>query len=358
MNKISTLFAFACSFVFGSAAWAQTSEGFNTSDEVATLRSNCWQFNGFSYSTNDLGGGTGSVVAPLSDLPTIHTPLLSKPAGDLTVTLTYRVITTKPGINSIKADVWGNGIAYTDIVGKKNVNTGDLNSITFTLDAKNVPSLFSVVISGSNMSVEIDNVIINAAPAPGGCVAPITLPVKLMNFQGSVAGNKAQLKWSVADNETGNYFQVLRSVDGKTFAESATLFVNSKVGAESYTFADSRELEAVTYYKLKIVNKDGSVSYSGIIALKSATAQSGSALVILQNPVESTLNFNYTSATSAQSHINIYSTTGVKVYSSRLTSQKGTNTVSLNLDSHLAAGTYLLEVVNGIDRSVTRLVKK
>lgn len=357
MNKISTLLAFACTLVFGSAAWAQTSEGFNTSDEVAALRSNCWQFNGFSYSTNDLGGGTGSVAAPLSDASTIHTPLMSKPAGDVTVTLTYRVISTKAGNKEIKVDLWDNGMAYSNNLDKKNVGTGDLNTMTFTMKANNVPALFSIVISALNVSVEIDNVIINAAPAPGGCVAPITLPVKLMSFRGAVAGNKAQLQWSVADNETGNFFQVLRSTDGRNFSESATLFVNGKAGAESYSFVDSRELDAVTYYKLKIVNKDGSVSYSGIIALKSASTPGGSALVILQNPVVSTLNFNYASATATQSQINIYSTTGVKVYSSSLAGQKGTNTVSLNLDRHLAAGTYLLEVVNGSDRSVTRLVK-
>lgn len=357
MKRISTLFVFACSFVFGSNVWAQTSESFNSAAEVATLQANCWQFNGFSYSSNDLAGQTGSLAAPLSNAPSISSHLLTQPAGDLTVTFTYRVLDTKTGTNQIKADLWENGLGYTGKIGSKNVSAGDMGTITFTMMANKLKPNFTVVLEATNMSVEIDNLIINAAPAPGGCVAPITLPVKLMNFQGSVAGNKAQLKWSVADNETGNFFQVLRSTDGRSFSESATLFVNGKAGAESYSFADSRELDAVTYYKLKIVNKDGSVSYSGIIALKSATTPGGSALVILQNPVVSTLNFNYTSATATQSQINIYSTTGVKVYSSSLAGQKGTNTVSLNLDRHLAAGTYLLEVVNGSDRSVTRLVK-
>jgi hypothetical protein len=229
--------------------------------------------------------------------------------------------------------------------------------VTFTMAARNVPATFSIVINASNMSVEIDNLTINAAPAPGGCVAPTTLPVKLMNFQGSVASNKAHLQWSVADNETGSYFQVLRSADGKTFTESATLFLNGKAGAESYRFSDSKELEAVTYYKLKIVNKDGSTSYSNVIALKNTAAPAGSALTILKNPVESTLNFSYTSAATTQSNVNIYSNTGVNVYSSRITTQKGLNTVSLHMDSHLATGTYVLEVVTGSARSVARLVK-
>ena len=184
------------------------------------------------------------------------------------------------------------------------------------------------------------------------------MPVKLMSFAGSTANNRAQLRWSVADNETGDKFQVLRSTDGNHFIEAGTVFINNKVGAESYTFADGKELDAITYYKLKIINKDRSVSYSNVIALKSATAKTATGITILQNPVESTLTFTYSATTSAQGQLAIYNTLGVKVYSSRLASQKGTNSVSLPLEGHLAAGTYILEVVNGTDRAVTRMIKR
>lgn len=184
------------------------------------------------------------------------------------------------------------------------------------------------------------------------------MPVKLMSFAGSIASNKAQLRWSVADNETGDQFQVLRSADGNNFTEVGTVFISHKAGAESYTFADSRDLDAVTYYKLKIINKDRSVSYSNVIALKSATAKTASGITILKNPVESVLTFTYSATTAAQGQVAIYNTLGVKVFSSRLTSQKGSNSVSLTLEGHLAAGTYILEVVNGTDRAVTRMIKR
>lgn len=184
------------------------------------------------------------------------------------------------------------------------------------------------------------------------------MPVKLMTFAGSAVNNKGQLRWSVADNETGDQFQVLRSADGNHFSEAGTVFITSKAGAESYTFADSRDLDAVTYYKLKIINKDRSVSYSNVIALKSATAKTASGITILQNPVASVLTFTYSATTATQGQVAIYNTLGVKVYSSRITSQKGSNSVSLTLEGHLAAGTYILEVVNGTDRAVTRMIKR
>jgi hypothetical protein len=185
-----------------------------------------------------------------------------------------------------------------------------------------------------------------------------TLPVRMTSFSGSASNNKAQLRWSVAENETGDHFQVMRSSDGKNFSEAGVVFINNRVGAESYTFTDKQDLDAVTYYKLKIINKDKSVSYSNVIILKSATDKGAKGLTILKNPVESTLTFTYSAATATQSNVTIYNASGVKVYSSRISSQKGTNSVSLNLDSHMAAGTYILEVANGTDRMVTKLLKK
>lgn len=184
------------------------------------------------------------------------------------------------------------------------------------------------------------------------------MPIKLISFAGNITNNKAQLKWSVAENETGNQFQVLRSADGKNFTEAGVVFINTKVGTESYSFADPKELDAVTYYKLKIINKDGSVAHSNVIALKSAAAKATNDITILKNPVASTLTFTYSSSTTTQGQLAIYNSVGVKVYSSRINTQKGNNAVSLNLDSHMAAGAYILEVVNGSERAVTRLVKK
>lgn len=186
----------------------------------------------------------------------------------------------------------------------------------------------------------------------------IPAPVKLMSFAGNVNANKAQLKWSVADNETGDKFQVLRSTDGKNFSEISTVFISNKAGTESYTFADPKELDAITYYRLKIINKDGSVAFSNIISLKSATEKPNTGITILKNPVESTLTFTYSANTTSQGQVSIYNTVGVKVYSSRLQSQKGINAVSLNLDSHMASGAYILEVVNGTERAVTRMIKQ
>lgn len=187
--------------------------------------------------------------------------------------------------------------------------------------------------------------------------ALIALPVRLTSFGGSLVNDKAQLRWSVAENEAGAYFEVLRSSDGKNFSSAGVIFASAKEGAESYNFADGTKTVQVHYYKLTLVNKNRSTSTSTVIALRAETEKTRHSLSILKNPVGSTLAFTYTSSANTTSNVVIYNTAGVKVFSTKINSQKGINTVSLSLDSRIVSGTYILEVSNTNERSATKLIK-
>lgn len=186
----------------------------------------------------------------------------------------------------------------------------------------------------------------------------VVLPVRLMNFSGEWLHNKAQLSWAVAENQSGAYFEVLRSRDGKTFTSAGLVFASGKDGSESYQFSEKAETDGATYYRLKLVSKNGGHSLSNVIVLKKETTTPGSTLRMLQNPVASTLHFTYLSSTTTASQVVIYSMGGVKVFSTIVGSQKGNNTVSLELNRHLTPGTYILEVSCGSERKVTKLVKQ
>jgi hypothetical protein len=188
--------------------------------------------------------------------------------------------------------------------------------------------------------------------------ALLALPVRLTSFGGSLVNDKAQLKWSVAENEASSHFEVLKSSDGQHYNSAGIVFAKSKTGAESYTFADAAEIKQVTYYKLTLVNKNKSTSTSIVIALRPEAGKEGNSLTILKNPVESTLNFTYTSSANVASSVVIYNTAGMKVFSTKINSQKGLNTVSLSMDTRIVPGTYILEVVSSVERNVAKLIKR
>jgi hypothetical protein len=186
--------------------------------------------------------------------------------------------------------------------------------------------------------------------------AQSTLPLRLLNFQGNVNDNKASLQWSVTENETGNSFELEKSGNGKDFNSAALIFTTTKTGTEYYSFKEP--IAKTTFYRLKMVNKDNSASYSKIIRLSVKDEASDNAIRILQNPVGSSLQFSYNVSSNENTTLNIYTSTGTQVFSAQIQSEKGTNTYLLNLDSKINKGFYILEVSNGNERSISKFIKQ
>jgi hypothetical protein len=183
-----------------------------------------------------------------------------------------------------------------------------------------------------------------------------TLPLQLISFQGNVDNNKAGLQWSVAENETGYSFELEKSFDGIHFTTAALIFTTTKTGAENYSYKES--IPQTSFYRLKMINKDNSISYSKVIRLTVENNAADNQIRILQNPVSSLLQFTYKVSSNESSRVNIYSASGVKVFSTQLLTAKGINTYLLNLKSDITAGIYLLEIINGNERTVSRFIKE
>ncbi|MDQ3550349.1 MAG: Ig-like domain-containing protein [Bacteroidota bacterium] len=183
------------------------------------------------------------------------------------------------------------------------------------------------------------------------------LPVKLLNFSGNVVNQRAELKWTLEANETGEFIQVEKSTDGKTFAPSSIIMNTAKAGSENYSSTDASLLTATTYYRLKMVNKTGPFSYSKIIVLRNSTEAKASTITVLRNPVQASIVFNYTSTETGVATINVYNAAGLKMLSFQHTMQKGINSIDKPLPSNFNNGTYIMEVIKNNERSVVKLLK-
>lgn len=71
--------------------------------------------------------------------------------------------------------------------------------------------------------------------------------------------SRVMLEWKVRENEAGNYFEIESSADGVRFRTEAMVFFSEVVGQDLYRFKCSSTKLA---YRIKIVNKDGSESFS------------------------------------------------------------------------------------------------
>src|SRR5215213_1614203 len=93
-----------------AAASAQNiNEGFNTSAEVTTLVTSCWNFNSVNFSTSSPITGAGSVVSQLGVASEIITPELQIPST-LTVSFNYNTVASVGGSKTLKILLDINGV--------------------------------------------------------------------------------------------------------------------------------------------------------------------------------------------------------------------------------------------------------
>lgn len=186
---------------------------------------------------------------------------------------------------------------------------------------------------------------------------PVVLPIKLIRFAGNASAEKVQLNWNVASNETGDYFELEKSNNGASFKTQTLILNTDKEGEETYSFIDVAPFTDKVYYRLKMVNKGGAVSYSNIISFESKTKQS-SLVSLLQNPVQNALSINYTTTENTLADVTVYSYTGVKILSQKHNLQTGNNSINIPVSSMLVKGVYLLEVKDGANRQTVKFVKQ
>lgn len=172
--------------------------------------------------------------------------------------------------------------------------------------------------------------------------APVVLPLKLLSFNAATEGSIVRLAWRVDENETGNYFEVEKSSDGKTFTSFAKVPVQDGSGVKEYAANDHASAGDV-YYRLKMVNKDNSTTYSKVLVLKNGN--DGDEVRVLNNPATSSLSITYQAGAARNSNIRVYSIAGVKVYEQKVNAGKGINMISIPVQT-LQAGTYVLVIDN------------
>lgn len=90
------------------------------------------------------------------------------------------------------------------------------------------------------------------------------LPTYLISFNAEKADKEAvEVKWKITDNSTPAKFDVLRSVDGISFHTIGS--ISGSEPERSYSFRDNSILNGNNYYRLKMYDRDGSVTFSAII---------------------------------------------------------------------------------------------
>ncbi|GAA4443249.1 hypothetical protein GCM10023091_31450 [Ravibacter arvi] len=96
------------------------------------------------------------------------------------------------------------------------------------------------------------------------------MPVTLVSFQGkALSSGENQLNWVTADEEAFSHFEIMRSGDAQSFETIGHVDAAQKQPTQlrAYQFIDTNP-RGQTYYRLKMVDIDGSVDFSDIISIR------------------------------------------------------------------------------------------
>ena len=236
-----------------------------------------------------------------------------------------------------------NGVVYTTLAAIQTayptgIPTNAAGQPTVPIAIDPIDGAVTVAIS----YVTVDNAGVQSTTA-GVANVPFTeavVPIKITNFTALPNGNKVNLQWVVSEQTGVDTYQVEVSVDGRIFATIATVNSNGNLTA-TYNAIHTNPVAGINYYRIKTVEKDGTISYSD---LRRVNIGKGGDVIIYPNPVSTgVVNITLTgSVIGKTATISILSMDGKLISTHRIARVAQTETMDVN---KLASGKYVVRIV-------------
>jgi aldose sugar dehydrogenase len=186
----------------------------------------------------------------------------------------------------------------------------------------------------------------------------VTLPVTLMSFNGYLQNNSVLLQWKTSREINTSKFVIERSADGSAYQAIGTVAAaGSSAATIDYSYTDNtitNQSASVFYYRLKMIDIDGSSKFSNIVAI--TRWDKAAKLIVSPNPTFGTAKVTIASPVGSNAQWRLTDNNGRIVQQNSIQLAAGSNDLMLNLN-RLPAGVYYLNVSGtGIDQK-TKLQK-
>lgn len=183
----------------------------------------------------------------------------------------------------------------------------------------------------------------------------VILPVVLEQFTGKLNNNgSVLLNWKTSTEINAQYFIVERSSDGQSYSGIAKVFASGVSGmGAAYSITDQLPETGTNFYRLKMVDIDGSFEYSRIVNITTKDKKSATVAISSAYTNAGILQMNINSTASKNVSLAIMDGTGKLLMNSPVSLNKGMNLVSKNLQ--LPTGIYHISVISG-EEKITRTI--
>lgn len=270
--------------------------------------------------------------------------------------ITQNYITNNPiGINLTEDDAaaQNNSANYNFITGGAqaivNGQSANFNATCNWFGTDQAPAI-ALLLTG-NISFNpflTDGVDTDVAPGFQPTTSCIVLPVVLTDFTAAVKKYDVQLNWQTASEVNSSHFVIERSLDNQQYNSIGTVaakgFSNSRI---NYGFLDSKPVnfDRPTYYRLAMVDRDGTKKYSKIISVTLKTSDSF-VQQVYPNPAKAggILNTDFISASAQTISISFVNATGQALGTYKFQAIKGANKFKINIPASAANGVNFIQI--------------
>ncbi len=314
--------------------------------------------------TNSRSGGTGKHYA----ISNAYGAVTSSATGWAANVSDYNVLTA----NAATIGYWSGDKTFA---AWKTASAGDANSLSgFTVNYVNSASDLHLVTSTNNavngagtplaaVTTDFDNDSRDAvAPDPGADeFTPTVLAISMEYFRGNKQGNGNILNWKAACSSSSITFEIQKATDGRHFAGIGSISATQARCSQPFDFTDnnplqfistSGEIPHINYYRLKMTEPDGKITYSTIIAIIN-NAKGFEILGLSPTIVDkgiATLNVSSSEVTNMQ--IVVTDMLGKIIQKQNAVLVSGSNAILVNL-SKLSSGVYQITgYSNGLARTI------
>ena len=176
-------------------------------------------------------------------------------------------------------------------------------------------------------------------------------------FSAWLSNRKAQLNWSVTNNNEISYFEVQSSTDGIHFTSFKKVNPDlSDFPTVQYAATDDRIFSnSVMYYQLKIVNVYNQIFYSRIVALSIQNPSVGR-VKIFPNPVSDHMQLSVYATSEQKMKVMIYDASGRAMRTIEQNISTGNSTLNISDFQSWPSGIYSVKVILGNDLFVDKMI--
>ncbi|MEP6711992.1 MAG: T9SS type A sorting domain-containing protein, partial [Ferruginibacter sp.] len=206
------------------------------------------------------------------------------------------------------------------------------------------------LVTGTNAAGTITSAgaVTNFSPFTLASASPLNpLPVSLIRFTAGKCNGGVCVSWVTENEQNLSRYEIEKSSDGRIFSSILSLTAANTAVQKTYTANDISPFGGANFYRLKIIDKDGSFKYSTVLKVNWDDIQ---VVSMLPNPAH---NFTLLKGINEYSVVKIIDLTG-KV----MLQQNITNAVKEINTSFLPAGMYLVQLVGSAKTVSLKLVKQ